>query len=80
MDDRRPNDARQAFARVLKFDPARADALFNLGVLAAADRRFREAIGLWRRTVEAAPDSPLAAAARGNIDTALDVVTVFQNA
>jgi tetratricopeptide (TPR) repeat protein len=79
-DDGRPADARQAFTRVLKFDPDRPEALFQLGVLAAAERRFREAIGLWRRVVEAAPAGPLAAAARENIDTALDVVHVFQNA
>jgi cellulose synthase operon protein C len=79
-DEGRRDDARHAFGRVLKFDPSRADALFQLGGLAAAERRFREAIGFWRRAVEAAPDSPLAQSARDNIDTALDVVHVFQQA
>src|SRR6202008_2809849 len=43
MDEGRRSDARTAFTRVLRFDPGRAEALFHLGVVAAAERRFREA-------------------------------------
>jgi cellulose synthase operon protein C len=80
MDEGRRADARTAFARILRFDAGRADALFHLGVVAAAERRFREAIEHWRRAVDADPAGPYAGPARENIDTALDIAHVFQTA
>ena len=72
------DDARRALGRVLKFDAGRADAHFHLGVVAAADRHFREAIEHWRRVVDEDPRGPYAEAARDNIATALDVARVFR--
>ena len=80
LDEGRRADARTAFARILRFDPGRADALFHLGVVAAAERRFREAIEHWRRVVDIDPDGPWAIPARDNIHTALDIAHVFQTA
>jgi len=48
--------------------------------VAAAERRFREAIEHWRRAVEHDPDGAYAEAARDNIATALDLAHVFQTA
>jgi tetratricopeptide (TPR) repeat protein len=73
LDEGRRADARMAFLRVLKFDADRAEAHFHLGVAAAAERRFREAIEHWRRAVECDADGALAEAARDNIATALDL-------
>ena len=76
-DDERREDAQRAFARVLKFDPDRADAHFHLGGVAAAERHFREAIEHWRNAVDADPGGPYAEPARQNIATALDMARVF---
>ena len=62
---------------MLRFDPDRADAHFHLGGLAAAERRFREAIEHWRRAVEGDPAGPFAEPARQNVATALDMARVF---
>ena len=77
LDEGRRADAMHAFRRVLRFDPDRADALFHLGVAAAEERRFRDAIDCWRRAIEADPSGTLAAPARDNIATALEVARVF---
>ncbi len=60
----RRRDAEQALLRAVRFDPERPTALFRLGELAGESGRYREALGYWRRLIELAPDSEIAARAR----------------
>jgi cytochrome c-type biogenesis protein CcmH/NrfG len=77
LDRSRTGDARQAFQRVLRFDPDRIEPRYHLGVAAGEERRFREAIRWWRDLVERAPDHELADRARRNIETAVSLARVF---
>jgi cytochrome c-type biogenesis protein CcmH/NrfG len=76
-DQGRADDARRALGRAVRLDRDRADAHFHLGVVAAGERRFREAVAHWRDAIDAAPEGPLAGPARENISTALDVARLF---
>jgi tetratricopeptide (TPR) repeat protein len=70
-------DAEQALVRVLRFDPERPAVLFRLGELTAESGRYREALGYWRRLIEAAPDSEYAARARVQARVALGMGSAF---
>lgn len=55
-----PAAARAAYERALAYDPASTDALYNLGVLAAADRSWERALFYYRTCVRLAPKNSLA--------------------
>jgi tetratricopeptide (TPR) repeat protein len=71
-------DAEQALVRVVRFDPERPAALFRLGELTAESGRYRDALGYWRRLIEAAPDSEYAARARVQARVALGMGSAFE--
>ena len=73
----RKRDAVHAFARVLRFDPAHAGALFHEGAILAEQRRYRDAIARWQRVIELAPSTDYARRARREIRTATDLQRVF---
>jgi len=70
-------DAAVAFARVLRFDPEHVGALYFVGVLAAEQHRYREAIDCWRRVIELEPASEFARRARRDTRTAADLQRIF---
>ena len=55
-----PVAARAAYERALAYDPASTDALYNLGVLAAADRAWERALFYYQTCVRLAPRHSLA--------------------
>jgi cytochrome c-type biogenesis protein CcmH/NrfG len=73
----RKRDAGHAFARVLRFDPGHAGALFHEGMLLAEQRWYRDAIARWQRVLESTPMSDYARRARREIRTANDLLRVF---
>ncbi|MBI5600930.1 MAG: tetratricopeptide repeat protein [Gemmatimonadetes bacterium] len=73
----RAGDARTAFTRVLRFDATHAGAIFYDGVLAAGDKRFREAIAAWQRVIDLEPAGEYARRARREMRTAQDLLQVF---
>jgi tetratricopeptide (TPR) repeat protein len=73
----RPADAAVAFARVLRFDPDNAGALYFQGVLRAAQHRFRDAIVLWQRVLDLEPAGEYARRARRDMRTAADLEHIF---
>jgi tetratricopeptide (TPR) repeat protein len=75
----RPVDAAMAFRRVLAFDPDHAGATFYHGVILAGQKRYREAIDLWRRVADLEPAGEYARRARREVRTAEDLLTVFGN-
>jgi tetratricopeptide (TPR) repeat protein len=73
----RPDDAAVAFERVLRFDPANALALYNSGVVCARRNDYRAAVSLWRQAAVAAPGSDVAARARADAKTAVQLGRLF---
>jgi serine/threonine protein kinase/lipoprotein NlpI len=65
---RLPEQARAAFAEVLKHQPANPQALYGLGMLAAlADRQSAEALAFFGRALEADPAFVAARRGRANV-------------
>jgi cytochrome c-type biogenesis protein CcmH/NrfG len=73
----RRDDARQAFARVLRFDPEHVGALYFDGVLLAENRRYEEAIARWVEVIALEPAGDFARRARRDSRTALDLQSIF---
>lgn len=73
----RREDARLAFARVLRFDREHVAALYFDGVLRAEGRRFAEAIACWQRVIALEPASEYARRARRDARTAADLQRIF---
>ncbi len=73
----RTTDAATAFARVRRFDPTHCGAIFYDGVLAAGDKRYREAIASWQRVIDLEPAGDFARRARREMRTAQDLLLVF---
>ncbi len=73
----RREDAAYAFQRVLRFEPRHAGALYQTGLLLAAEKRWREAIVCWERAIDAEPAGDYARQARREMRSAQDLLTVF---
>ncbi|HEY5544561.1 MAG TPA: tetratricopeptide repeat protein [Gemmatimonadaceae bacterium] len=70
-------DARLAFARVLRFDPDHVGALYFDGVLLAESRQFEAALDRWSSVIALEPAGDLARRARRDTKTALDLQRIF---
>ena len=73
LDDGRPEQALQAFERVLRFDAEHTGALFYQGVALARERQFRQALSSWDRVVQLEPSGQLATEARSRARSARDL-------
>ena len=73
----RREDARQAFARVLRFDPDHVGALYFDGVLLAEARYFDAALDRWSNVIALEPAGDFARRARRDTRTALDLQRIF---
>lgn len=73
----RRDDARVAFARVLRFDRAHVAALYFDGVLRAEARQFDEALACWARVIALEPAGEYARRARRDERTARDLRRIF---
>ena len=73
----RTADARTAFTRVRRFDPTHVGAIFYDGVLAAGEKRYREAVASWQRVIDLEPAGDFARRARREMRTAQDLLLVF---
>ncbi|HEX6315111.1 MAG TPA: tetratricopeptide repeat protein [Gemmatimonadaceae bacterium] len=73
----RPDDARLAFARVLRFDPDHVAALYFEGVLLADARQFDAALDRWSSVIALEPAGDFARRARRDTRTALDLQRIF---
>jgi cytochrome c-type biogenesis protein CcmH/NrfG len=73
----RREDARLAFARVLRFDPDHAGALYFDGVLLAETRQFAAALDRWSSVIALEPTGDFARRARRDTRTALDLQRIF---
>jgi tetratricopeptide (TPR) repeat protein len=73
----RHEDARLAFARVLRFDPDHVAALYFEGVMLAEARRYDEALDRWARVGTLEPAGEFARRARRDTRTALDLQRIF---
>jgi cytochrome c-type biogenesis protein CcmH/NrfG len=73
----RRRDAATAFARVLRFDPRHAGALYFEGALLAEQHRYREAIDRWHRVIDLDPAGEYARRARRDARTAADLQHIF---
>ena len=73
----RTDDARTAFTRVRRFDPTHAGAIFYEGVLAAGEKRYRDAVASWQRVIDLEPAGEFAKRARREMRTAQDLLLVF---
>jgi cytochrome c-type biogenesis protein CcmH/NrfG len=80
LDDGRPQEALQAFDRVLRFDPEHTGALFYQGVALARERHFRRAVSSWDRVVQIEPSSQLASQARSRARSARDLQHILSGA
>jgi tetratricopeptide (TPR) repeat protein len=69
----RTDDAAYAVERILRFEPAHVGAWYLTGAMAAAQQRFRTAIGAWQRVIELEPAGELARQARREMRTAQDL-------
>jgi cellulose synthase operon protein C len=74
----RDEDAYVAFARVLKFEPTSAPALYHTGVLLARQRRYREAIDCWREVASRDPAGELGRRARREMRSAGDLQQILR--
>ncbi|HEU4526224.1 MAG TPA: tetratricopeptide repeat protein, partial [Gemmatimonadales bacterium] len=77
LEDGRTAQALEAFARVLRFDPEHAGALYHTGAALARQRRFDEAVDAWERVVQLDPAGPFAAQARSRARSARDLQHIF---
>lgn len=73
----RRDDARMAFARLLRFDPDNAGALYFEGVLLAELRQFDAALDRWSTVIALEPAGDFARRARRDTRTALDLQRIF---
>jgi tetratricopeptide (TPR) repeat protein len=73
----RRDDARLAFARVLRFDPDHVAALYFDGVLLAESRQFEAAVDRWSSVIALEPVGEFARRARRDTRTALDLQRIF---
>jgi cytochrome c-type biogenesis protein CcmH/NrfG len=73
----RREDARLAFARVLRFDPDHVGALYFEGVLLAERRQFDAALDRWSSVIALEPAGDLARRARRDTRIALDLQRIF---
>jgi tetratricopeptide (TPR) repeat protein len=73
----RRDDARLAFARVLRFDPDHVGALYFEGVLLAEARNFEAAVARWLSVIALEPTGEYARRARRDTRTALDLQRIF---
>jgi tetratricopeptide (TPR) repeat protein len=73
----RRDDARQAFARVLRFDPEHVGALYFDGVLLAESRLYEEALSRWDTVIALEPAGDFARRARRDSRTAVDLQRIF---
>jgi tetratricopeptide (TPR) repeat protein len=73
----RREDARLAFARVLRFDPDHVGALYFDGVLLAENRQFDAALDRWSSVIALEPAGDFARRARRDTRTALDLQRIF---
>ena len=73
----RREDARLAFARVLRFDPEHVGALYFDGVLLAENRQFDGALDRWSSVIALEPAGDFARRARRDTKTALDLQRIF---
>jgi cellulose synthase operon protein C len=80
LDLDRQSDAVIAAGRVLCFDPDHPGALYVHGRVLADRKRYPDAIELWQRVVERAPDSEYARRARRDARTAADLMRIFRHA
>src|SRR2546425_893189 len=77
LDDKRDEQALEAFRRALKFDPDQVEALFQLGVVLARLHRYGEAVQAWEKVTRLDPSGPFAQRARLHARTALDLQHIF---
>src|SRR2546425_244154 len=77
LDDKRDEQALEAFRRALKFDPDQVEALFQLGVVLARLHRYGEAVQAWEKVTRLDPSGPFAQRARVHARTALDLQHIF---
>src|SRR5438132_567012 len=77
LDDKRDEQALEAFRRALKFDPDQVEALFQQGVVLARLHRYGEAVQVWEKVTRLDPSGPFAQAARAHARTALDLQHIF---
>jgi tetratricopeptide (TPR) repeat protein len=73
----RRDDARLAFARVLRFDTDHVGALYFDGVLLAEARRYDAAIERWTKVIALEPAGEFARRARRDTRTAVDLQRIF---
>ena len=66
-----------AFARVLRFDPGHAGALYHQGAALARQRQYDRAVAAWERVVQLDPGGPYAAQARSRARSARDMQHIF---
>ncbi len=77
LDDKRDEQALEAFRRALKFDPDQVEAQFQLGVVLARLHRYGEAVQAWEKVTRLDPSGPFAQRARVHARTALDLQHIF---
>ena len=75
----RRDDARLAFARVLRFDPDHVGALYFDGVLLAEAKSFDAALDRWSNVIALEPAGDFARRARRDTRTALDLQRIFSS-
>jgi len=66
-----------AFARVLRFDPDHAGALFHQGTIYAEQRRYAQAMEKWQRVIELGGTTEYARRARREIRSASDLQSIL---
>ena len=79
LDDKRDDQALEAFRRALKFDPEQVEALFQMGVVLARQHRYAEAVQAWEKVTRIDPGGPFAQRARIHARTALDLQHIFDS-
>jgi cytochrome c-type biogenesis protein CcmH/NrfG len=77
LDDRRAEEAIQAFERVLAFDDENVPARFFVGVALGRLRRYRAAVMAWEQVIALQPDGPFAREARKHVRSARDLHHIF---
>jgi cytochrome c-type biogenesis protein CcmH/NrfG len=80
LEDGRTVQALEAFARVLRFDPDHAAALYHQGTGFARQRLFDQAVQVWERVVQLDPDGAFATEARSRARSARDLQHIFAGA